>query len=579
MLNRSDSSWVADNWEAFDILFESKNQEEKSIAEQEQALKEALGVVKMLERQKPQNRAATNPVIEKAGRLRAQHRDFSILNDENGQPCVIIYNSKEGDPNLNLNKKARDEQGREVVCRHLSRVVAARRMKGYSEDLSTIEGIEKQPLCKEGDGPDMSMLSKMIMEENKSELEVLKLLPEIWASSYYNLFPKDRMAAQIYSISTLLASGEECSLLFEFVITQEDKANHVMALSIRHKWNGTYVVKFYDPNATNMHRLALCKDLKSIRLLNIDNLWDPITHDALKKVGSPNCLMMYSLKKHVPYYHLYVDPKTALEDVKSFSICVLLHKRGSLGEIGFQLLLSSLALNQDLSLERKRQFLLYSIVTAFKDASSLGDMLGCLSSTQFELLFDIIIKNPVKPIETCDDYLSLHDGLCFSPERREPLFYKFLPQLLSLIKTSIEFQAILRILKEPQKEALLDGLYKKIQPKVEEAIKCYQKAVSRFKPSLENPSWTSQITELREAKTLPELNAAVHTIHQKFLGRCTLLNVLEKTGVIKELVKLGYFYPSFNPARFFELRIAKRKAALKLLASDFSVPATSSAVP
>ncbi|HSW70866.1 MAG TPA: hypothetical protein VLH77_02680, partial [Gammaproteobacteria bacterium] len=106
MLNRSDSSWVADNWEAFDILFESKNQEEKSIAEQEQALKEALGVVKMLERQKPQNRAATNPVIEKAGRLRAQHRDFSILNDENGQPCVIIYNSKEGDPNLNLNKKA-----------------------------------------------------------------------------------------------------------------------------------------------------------------------------------------------------------------------------------------------------------------------------------------------------------------------------------------------------------------------------------------------------------------------------------------------------------------------------------------
>lgn len=507
------SSWVEKNLDAFDIFFDSKNSsEEKNIAPSVQTLKESLGVIRFEEHKTLKQTTTTQVLLNKSIYLQAQSRDFTVVNDEDKQPCVIIYNSKEGDPNLNLNGKASDSLGRPIVCRHLAREVASRHMKGYFQDLSTIESIKKQPHCKDGDILEISTIIRQLFDTTHAS-KVTNSPPSTQTSAYYNFFPWQSLGAQLQAIATLLAYEEECSLLFKFVVPNNN-VTHVMAISIRHKKDGTYVIKFYDPNETNIHRRALCKDLASISRLNIHNLWNPITHAALKIVGVCHGFSLYSLKIADSFLILNIDAGLNLEDLRWFSH-EFINKQNSKGDNGLQLLLSSLSLNQGICRLKLKELLMVSILEFIDRASDVGKVLSYFSSIQFNLLYNNIINNPSKPIKSVGDYCLLDSYL--PPERDELKFYF-------------------------------------IRPLVEKAINSYISEVNRFKQSKENPCFNAQIFALRQAKTASQLNAAIDDIYKSFLGRCTLLNALEKAGVLKELEKFGYKFPAFKGTKLFDFK-------------------------
>lgn len=52
-------------------------------------------------------------------------------------------------------------------------------------------------------------------------------------------------------------------------------AGHSMAAIIRRKKNGLYVIKFYDPNTTLRHQRVICKNLKAISQLSINDFLSP----------------------------------------------------------------------------------------------------------------------------------------------------------------------------------------------------------------------------------------------------------------------------------------------------------------
>lgn len=221
-------------------------------------------------------------VLEKQARMEGREIYWSHKGDLDN-PHVIIYNSKEGSPKIRLNGKGKDKKGNLIVCRQLADRVAAGRMKEYSTDLSTVKGIEAQ-----------DRLKNNVHDTSKIRFR----------SAYYNLFSLNNFGLQLRTIAENVGEGEECSLLFE-------SENHAMAISIRHKDNGTYVVKFYDPNATNMHFRALCRDLDAIATLSIDDFIGP--ERKKRYFPSSNSGILYSLESSESTI-LLIDESVSLKD-------------------------------------------------------------------------------------------------------------------------------------------------------------------------------------------------------------------------------------------------------------------------
>lgn len=202
-----------------------------------QRIKKALGIISMPEREK---QPLSGDVLDHKVRQISAGKRASSLTDRR-EKGYIVYDSKGGDPNLNLNSQVRDTWWRKIVCRHLAGFVAEKHMKGYHEDLASPTAIKAQAY----------------LRENKFDASGILNL-----SAYRNVFPPQVLGEQLQKIALLLQPQEECSLFFF-------SGNHAMQISIRHKQDGTYAVKFYDPNRTNVHRRALFKKCEAIAALTL----------------------------------------------------------------------------------------------------------------------------------------------------------------------------------------------------------------------------------------------------------------------------------------------------------------------
>ncbi len=490
-------AWMKKNSQAFDIIFDLTKNQEKKLTDIN--IKEAMGVIRFEEKSPPNPMTAEEFLKNKLNNLQQQGRHVECDNERN--PSILIYNSKEGDPKLNLNGRGRNSSGKQIVCRHLAKEVASRHMKGYSHDLSSVESIQRQPHCKDDDITDTSKILVQLfnaVNEGTTHPLLFPSDPNRQVSAYHNFFHPYSLGIQLKYIASNLACEEECSLLLHYVVPKKT-ITHVMAISIRHKKNGMYVVKFYDPEMTNMHRRALCKNLEDISELNIFNLWDVSTYIDYKQIK--NCLgfSLTSLTKANNHLIVSVDEALKLEALKQFSH-ELMNKKSLNNEDCLQLLLASITLMPHTYTAKMKEFLMIYILESIKKSSDVGLILSYLSVSQFNILYDAMINNPMIDIKTIGDVISLESHL--SVDRQES-YYDY-----------------------------------NIRPLVETAVdKLTQK-------NIKNAQFLEQISTLKNAKTICHLKAAIDMISDSFEGRDVLLNELKEVGIIDELAKFGYDFRS-----------------------------------
>ncbi|MGD9108350.1 MAG: ShET2/EspL2 family type III secretion system effector toxin [Gammaproteobacteria bacterium] len=157
---------------------------------------------------------------------------------------ILIYKSKNGKEHENFNCEAKDKYKNNIECRHLSWFMLLNE-KEYHEKLKTLDLISSQNMLK------------------NNHYDSLKIE---YQSKYCNIFLLENFGTVIHSIANDLKKKKRKKFLFA-------SENHQMSLIIHYKVdeknNECYVIKFYDPNETTMHRRAICAKLKNVKNLSI----------------------------------------------------------------------------------------------------------------------------------------------------------------------------------------------------------------------------------------------------------------------------------------------------------------------
>jgi hypothetical protein len=179
----------------------------------------------------------------KLKKLQAQKRPYHF----SYRYGILKYRSKYGTSKLNLNRKAKDKNGKEIVCRHLAYYVYCvweRGIKDYHENLSSIENIEKQAILRN---------CEYDARDKRKDF-------------CHKIFPLEEFGAALKSMASSLQIGNQQCLLFK-------TKSHLMTIAIRCKINHDggkyYVIKFYNPNTTMVHQRIVCENLDVITKLTI----------------------------------------------------------------------------------------------------------------------------------------------------------------------------------------------------------------------------------------------------------------------------------------------------------------------
>ncbi|MGD9108705.1 MAG: ShET2/EspL2 family type III secretion system effector toxin, partial [Gammaproteobacteria bacterium] len=193
----------------------------------------------------------SNLIEHKKNKIKKEENKRRIyLNEEN----IIIYRSAKGSEGTNYNGKAFDKNGGQIYCKHLAWYMSLHSKK-YHNHFKNIKSISEREKLKNN-------------EYDSSRIE--------YKSKYYNFFLLKNFGNVLYSIAKKLEKDEQKV----FMLNSE---NHAMTLIIEHKFkknkkqdtkaylNSYYVVKFYDPNKTTMHKRAVCATLKDVQSLSIKN--------------------------------------------------------------------------------------------------------------------------------------------------------------------------------------------------------------------------------------------------------------------------------------------------------------------
>ena len=118
-----------------------------------------------------------------------------------------------------------------AYCRHLAHYAMTVGIKDYHDTLSNTESISSIPAIKDNHYDKLNLQSK---------------------ASHYEVFDGDALGDLLLKSKNQMQDGETRNFL---MFTH----NHVLAITLRRK-SGVTIVKFYDPNNTNMHMRAICKN-------------------------------------------------------------------------------------------------------------------------------------------------------------------------------------------------------------------------------------------------------------------------------------------------------------------------------
>jgi hypothetical protein len=211
-----------------------------------------------------ENTDKSSPKADKKTLLSAQSRPYR--DTEGG---ALIYQSKQGE-GIHLNFKGKDKYNRPVVCRHLAGLVASKGMKDYAHILSSVRALEREPY-----------LASNIFDSRDAKI------------SRYIAFSSIPSFGQ-----TLQETAQQVALNREstFILGSE---NHRMTLTIRHKElnndESHYIIKFYDPNKSDIHLRAICPNLKTIDSLSLSDFLK--TEEINRYFPKLQCFYMESYEK------------------------------------------------------------------------------------------------------------------------------------------------------------------------------------------------------------------------------------------------------------------------------------------
>src|SRR3990167_9361681 len=193
-----------------------------------------------------QNNGYSKSLASKKHELLKQNRSHKFFHSNDS---ILIYNAK-GYVKC-LNSLAFDKSNNEIYCRHLAAALISpnkRGIKNYQKAYESIENIEAIP------------------ELANNTFDNEKLL---FKSSFYTMFNVNNFGQQLLKIAEVLQEHEETSLLFGSI-------NHIMAITIMRKktslTESQYVIKFYDPNKTNIHTRIIVEKLNRIANLSIKDI-------------------------------------------------------------------------------------------------------------------------------------------------------------------------------------------------------------------------------------------------------------------------------------------------------------------
>ena len=154
---------------------------------------------------------------------------------------ILSLEKTERGSEVNLNNTAIDKAGAKILCRQLS-FQQLKSHKDYVHKFITKEKIEQELLLKEN-----VFDSDQIMYR---------------ADEYHYMQNHREIGDVLYKIAKNHGST---SLLF-------NSSNHSMAITVLNKGDGTFILKFFDPNNTHTHKRVLCKDIEAIRNLKLSDL-------------------------------------------------------------------------------------------------------------------------------------------------------------------------------------------------------------------------------------------------------------------------------------------------------------------
>lgn len=212
-----------------------------------EVLRRSLGVRPIKTNQKSEqnidpNKSVPDIVQDKLIKLltnpKERERHISLVMDENNVLRGIVYDSKHAAPEVNLNGRVMSESGR-IVCRHLTDAVLGKGMKDLWKFFSTESGIRSQ----KG------------LRENKYDRDKIHK-----KSAFYELSKLSKFERQLSKLARILNRDEEFGVHFYSEM-------HAMGFGVLYKNSGAHVVKYYDPNFSNMYRRFL-GDIDIISRLN-----------------------------------------------------------------------------------------------------------------------------------------------------------------------------------------------------------------------------------------------------------------------------------------------------------------------
>lgn len=204
-----------------------------------------------------------------------------------GQNIGYVYTSKSGDPSINLNGQVFDNQGGEIVCRHLAFNMLLND-KTYHATMLKLE-----------------MSQPTTLAENIYDTELVE-----YRANEYHPFQLNQFGAALHSTCKNMQPNDKKSMLLF-------SERHAMAVVVWHK--GDHIsLKFYDPNMTTSHFRYLTHNLEDLQNLQLgDFLEKNIQKDYFSSIDG-GVLAVYDNP-----HHLAVAKKSVANFVWSQNIAEL----------------------------------------------------------------------------------------------------------------------------------------------------------------------------------------------------------------------------------------------------------------
>lgn len=220
--------------------------------------------------------------------------DAKRIRSNKQEAGILTYRSRSG-LGVNLNAvEVKDEKGYPIRCGHFAAYVASQKMKRYHDDLSNAGKI----------------FAVSYLRNNEADPYSRK------TSRYYSIAKLDAFGAELERCAQKVPVGHEVTLLFDSPI-------HTMAITITHKPlaenKSYYVIKFYDPNATDRHIRGICQDTSAVGALKLSDFLESQAIDHYFEESKMFALYSYekcqSAENKMPDVHICESEETLSESL------------------------------------------------------------------------------------------------------------------------------------------------------------------------------------------------------------------------------------------------------------------------